>query len=322
MLYACKLGAALAAGCSVLLKPAEETPAAVAAVVGALAEAGLPEGAVQLVLGDPAQISSTLIAAAPIRKITFTGSTGVGRLLGSLAGQHLKRVTLELGGHAPVVIFEDADFDQTVALLAGFKFRNAGQICANPSRFYVQRPIYERFVEAFAAAAARIRLGDGIDPATEMGPLASGRRLEAVSALVADALAHGARLACGGKALLRSGHFFQPTVLADVPDDAGVMNEEPFGPIVPIAPFDTLDEVIERANRLPVGLAAYGFSSSARTMRRLSEELEAGAVGINSVMLLQPETPFGGIRDSGYGKENGIEGLQDYLSAKFLSIGM
>jgi succinate-semialdehyde dehydrogenase/glutarate-semialdehyde dehydrogenase len=319
MLSACKLAAALAAGCSVVLKPAEETPAAVMVLVDAFIESGVPPGTVQMLLGNPAEISSTLIASPAIRKISFTGSINVGRLLGEQAGRHLTRVTLELGGHAPVVICEDADFDKTLDALAGFKFRNAGQICANPSRFYVHRSLYARFVEAFAARASSLRLGDGMDPQTEMGPLASRRRVDHMTSLVDDSRSAGARVVCGGDRVARAGFFFQPTILADVPDTARVMTDEPFGPVVPFVPFDKLDEVIARANHLPVGLAAYAFTTSLRNADRLADELEAGAIGINSVSLLQPETPFGGIKDSGFGRENGIEGLQDYLCAKFVS---
>lgn len=319
MLSACKLAAALAAGCAVVLKPAEETPAAVTMLVDAFLDSGVPSGAVQMLLGDPAGISSSLIASPVIRKISFTGSINVGRLLGEQAGRYLTRVTLELGGHAPVIVCEDADLDKAVDTLAGFKFRNAGQICANPSRFYVHRSLYARFIEAFAERASRLRLGDGMNPQTDMGPLASRRRLDQMASLVDDARNAGARIVCGGERVARDGFFFPPTILADVPDTARVMTDEPFGPVVPFAVFDTLDDVIERANSLPVGLAAYAFTRSVHHADRLANELEAGAIGINNVSLLQPETPFGGIKDSGFGRENGIEGLQDYLCARFIS---
>ncbi|QBQ98868.1 NAD-dependent succinate-semialdehyde dehydrogenase [Paraburkholderia pallida] len=319
MLSACKLAAALAAGCTVVLKPAEETPVAVMALVDAFVASGTPPGVVQMLIGDPGHISSSLIASVAVRKVSFTGSINVGRLLGEQAGRHLTRVTLELGGHAPVIVCEDADLESALDTLAGFKFRNAGQICANPSRFYVHQSLYQRFVEGFAARARAVKIGDGLAPDTQMGPLASRRRVEQMAALVDDARGVGARIVCGGECVPRAGFFFQPTVLADVPDMARVMNEEPFGPVVPIASFDSLDDVIERANRLPVGLAAYAFTTSIRNADRLADALEAGAVGINSVAVLQAETPFGGVKDSGFGKENGIEGLQDYLCAKFVS---
>ncbi|MGH6625110.1 MAG: NAD-dependent succinate-semialdehyde dehydrogenase [Burkholderiaceae bacterium] len=322
MLSAIKLSAALAAGCSVILKPAEETPMAVAAMVDCLHQAGLPPGALQLLVGDAAQISESLIRAPQIRKISFTGSTAVGRLLAQQAGQHLKPITLELGGHAPVVVCEDADLEAAVRALAGIKFRNAGQICANPSRFFVHRSLAGRFAQAFADVAQSLQVGPGAQAGTTMGPLANPRRVAAMQALVADAQACGARVVHGGGRGAENGYFFEPTVLADVPDHARVMREEPFGPLVPITPFDSLDEAIGRANAIELGLAAFGFTQSLATARRLSNELRAGAVAINTVTLMQPETPFGGVRDSGFGRENGSEGLASYQSVRTVAIAV
>jgi len=319
MLSAIKVSAALAAGCSVILKPAEETPMAVAALVDCLAQAGLPPGALQMLVGDAAEISETLIRAPQIRKISFTGSTAVGRLLARQAGQHLKPITLELGGHAPVVVCEDADVEAAVRALAGIKFRNAGQICANPSRFFVHRSLAGRFAQAFAEVARSLQLGPGAQPGTTMGPLANARRLAAMQELVADARSCGARVLQGGSSAAEGGFFFEPTVLTDVPDDARVMREEPFGPLVPITPFDSLDEAIRRANAIELGLAAFGFTQSLATARRLSNELRAGAVAINTVTLMQPETPFGGVRDSGFGRENGSEGLAGYQCVRTIA---
>lgn len=325
MLSAIKVSAALAAGCSVVLKPAEETPMAAAALVRCLHGAGVPGEVLQMVVGVPAEISRTLIDAPQIRKISFTGSPQVGRLLATQAGRELKPVTLELGGHAPALVCEDADLDATVAALAQLKLRNAGQICANPSRFFVHRRHYDAFLDAFRQVAEATVVGPGDRADSTMGPLASERRLRAVEALVDDAVERGARLITGGRpgdtAGRDQGFFYLPTVLADVPLDARVMHEEPFGPIVPVIPFDDLDEALALANSLPLGLAAFGFTRSLATARRLSEELRAGAVGINAVQLMQPETPFGGVLDSGYGRENGSVGLEAYTSLRTVVMG-
>ncbi|MFT4195154.1 NAD-dependent succinate-semialdehyde dehydrogenase [Ottowia sp.] len=325
MLSAIKASAALAAGCSVVLKPAEETPLAVAQLVRCLHEAGVPGEALQMVLGVPAEISAALIDAPQIHKLSFTGSTPVGRLLAARAGDRLKPITLELGGHAPVVVCEDADLPATVAALAQIKLRNAGQICANPSRFFVHRRHYGAFVDAFRQVAESTVVGPGEDPATTMGPVISARRQHAVQELVQDATRRGARLVCGGRACDsaggEAGFFHLPTVLADVPLDARVMQEEPFGPLVPVVPFDDLDEALALANSLPVGLAAFGFTQSLASARRLSEGLRAGAVGINAVQLMQPETPFGGVIDSGHGRENGSVGIEAYTSLRTVVMG-
>lgn len=316
MLPAIKVSAALAAGCSVILKPADETPLAVGGLLQALHDAGVPDGAVQMLVGSAPRISARLLEAPLIRKLSFTGSTAVGRLLAEQAGRQLKPITLELGGHAPVIVAEDADPERAAAVLAGIKFRNAGQICANPSRFYVHRSIAGRFAAAMVRAAESLRVGHGLEPGTTMGPLALPRRLAAVQSLVDDAVACGAHLLTGGARIGEVGCFFAPTVLADVPTEARVMREEPFGPLVPIRPFDTLDEALEQANGLSVGLAAFGFTTSLHTARRLSEELRAGSVALNCVTLMQPETPFGGVGDSGFGRENGSEGLAGYLETR------
>lgn len=317
MLSAMKISAALAAGCSVILKPAEETPVSAAELVRCFLEAGVPGGAVQMLVGEPALISQRLIASETIRKVSFTGSTHVGRLLAEQAGKALKPITLELGGHAPVIVCEDADPKAVVDTLSQIKLRNSGQICANPSRFYVHRRHYEAFIEAFSAVAKATVVGPGEEGATTMGPLANQRRQKAVQALVNDALSHGARLVCGGQACdskgATAGYFYLPTVLADVPENAAVMQQEPFGPLVPVVPFDTLEEAMARANALPVGLAAFVFTHDMRQARRLSEGLRAGAVGINCITLMQPETPFGGVLQSGFGRENGRQSLDAFL---------
>lgn len=318
---AMKIGAALAAGCPVVIKPSEETPAATMALVQALADAGLPPGALNLLLGNPAHISYRLISDPAIRKVTFTGSTRVGKELAALSGAHAKRIALELGGHAPVLVFDDCDPRRVAETIAPVKFRNAGQLCVSPTRFFVQDAIYEEFVAALSAAAASVTVGGGLDPKTQMGPLANARRLAAVELLVQDALSSGATLACGGQRLGARGFFFAPTVLRDVPDAARIMNEEPFGPIVPVDRFVTMDEVIGRANRLPYGLASFVFTRDLARADEAASRLQAGMVGINSLYIAQAETPFGGVGDSGDGRESGVEGLDGYLVTKFVSQG-
>jgi len=320
MLSAIKLSSALAAGCSVILKPAEETPMSAAGLVRCLHDAGVPAAALQMLVGAPALIASTLIESRAIRKLSLTGSTAVGRLLAEQAGRHLKPVTLELGGHAPAIVCEDADPVAAVRALAPMKFRNAGQICANPSRFFVHRRHHRAFTEAFVEAGRQHVVGSGLVATSTMGPLANARRRDAVHQLVEDAVERGAALRCGGRACDSqggsAGYFYLPTVLDGVPPDARVMQQEPFGPIAPVVPFDALDEAIALANALPLGLAAFGFTSSLHTKHRLCEELRAGAVGINAVTLMQPETPFGGVFDSGFGRENGADSLDAYLTTR------
>ena len=314
-----KVSAALAAGCSVILKGPEETPASCAALIRCYADAGLPAGVVNLVFGVPSEISEYLIPHPVIRKITFTGSTPVGKKLAALAGAHMKRVTMELGGHAPAIVFGDADVDAAIKQLAGSKFRNAGQVCVSPTRFLVHESVYARFVEGFAKAAAAVKVGDGMDAATRMGPLANSRRVDAMRLFIDDATAKGARLLTGGQRIGEIGNFFQPTVLADVPLNARIMNEEPFGPVAPIVPFSNFDEAIAEANRLPFGLAAYAFTRSLKTAMALGAAIESGMLTINHLGLALPEVPFGGIKDSGYGSEGGSEAIEAYLNTKFVT---
>ncbi|MDR5761496.1 NAD-dependent succinate-semialdehyde dehydrogenase [Caballeronia sp. LZ035] len=314
-----KVSAALAAGCSVVLKGPEETPASCAALVQAYADAGVPAGVINLVFGVPADVSKYLIAHPVIRKISFTGSTPVGKLLASMAGEHMKRVTMELGGHAPAIVFKDADIPRAAKMLAGAKFRNAGQVCISPTRFLVEEAVYEEFVHHFVATASAVKVGNGLEDGVQMGPLANGRRLEAMERLVADAREHGAKVLTGGERVGREGYFFAPTVLTDVPMSARIMTEEPFGPIAPIASFSSYDEVIAEANRLPYGLAAYGYTSSAATSAAFADDIESGMVSINHHGLGMPETPFGGVKDSGYGSEGGSEAMEAYLVTKFVT---
>ncbi|MGP2491961.1 NAD-dependent succinate-semialdehyde dehydrogenase [Mesorhizobium sp. PUT5] len=314
-----KLSAALATGCSIIIKGPEETPASPAELVRAFVDAGVPAGVVNLVYGVPAEISSYLIPHPTIKKISFTGSTAVGKQLAAVAGQHMKRATMELGGHSPVIVMPDADVQRTAKLMAASKFRNAGQVCVSPTRFLVDQGVYDEFVETFATAARAVKVGDGLTEGTTMGPLISERRIEAVSALVQDAVQSGAELKTGGKRIGNSGYFFEPTVLSRVPKTARIMNEEPFGPVALMVPVSSLDEALGEANRLNYGLAAYAFTRSADSAARISNGLRSGMVSINHLGLALPEVPFGGINDSGYGTEGGADALEPYLNTKFVT---
>ncbi|CAN5909125.1 NAD-dependent succinate-semialdehyde dehydrogenase [soil metagenome] len=314
-----KISAALAAGCSVILKGPEETPAACAALVRCYADAGVPAGVLNLVFGVPAEISEYLIPHPIIRKITFTGSTPVGKKLAALAGQHMKRITMELGGHAPAIVFADADVEAAARQLAGAKFRNAGQVCVSPTRFLVHESIYSRFVDTFVATASKLKVGNGLDADTRMGPLANSRRIEAMQMFVSDAVGKGAKIALGGERIGTEGYFFQPTVLTDVPMNARIMSEEPFGPVAPIVPFADFDSVVAEANRLPFGLAAYAYTKSLKTASAIGAQIESGMLSINHMGLALPEVPFGGIKDSGFGTEGGSEAIEAYLNTKFVT---
>jgi succinate-semialdehyde dehydrogenase/glutarate-semialdehyde dehydrogenase len=314
-----KCSMALAAGCSIIIKGPEETPAACAGLIDAYAKAGVPAGAINLVFGVPGDISSYLIPHPTIRKISFTGSTAVGKHLAQLAGAHMKRVTMELGGHAPAMVFADADVDAAAKILSANKFRNAGQVCVAPTRFLIQKPVYEEFVGKFVTAAKAVRVGDGLDDKTRMGPLAHARRLDAMEAFVSDAVAKGAKLETGGRRIGNKGYFFEPTVLTNVPLEARLMNEEPFGPVAVIGAFDTFDEVVSEANRLPYGLAAYAYTRSEKTAAALGSAIETGMISINHHGLALPEVPFGGVKDSGYGSEGGADALDAYQVTKFIT---
>jgi succinate-semialdehyde dehydrogenase/glutarate-semialdehyde dehydrogenase len=314
-----KMSAALAAGCSIIVKAPEETPASPAELMRCFADAGLPAGVANLVYGDPAEISGYLIPHPVIRKISFTGSTPVGKQLAALAGAHMKKSTMELGGHAPVLVFADADIDKTVAMMATHKFRNAGQVCVSPTRFLVQDSVATQFIEGFTKAAQAVRVGPGTDPETEMGPLANDRRIPALERMIEDAVSRGATLVTGGKRIGNTGWFFEPTVLCDVPTDAAIMNDEPFGPVAVINRFDTTDAALQEANRLAFGLASYAFTTSSETVTRLQNEVRAGMLTINHLGLALPEVPFGGIGDSGIGTEGGSDAIEAYLDTRFVS---
>jgi len=315
-----KLGAALAAGCAVLVKAAEETPASPAELIRTFADAGVPEGALGLVYGNPAEISNYLIPHPVVRKVTFTGSTAVGKMLAALAGQHMKRVTMELGGHAPVIVCEDADVELAVKASAAAKFRNAGQVCIAPTRFLVHESVRAEFVAALTSYAQGLKVGDGLQEGTTMGPLANPRRITAMTDLLADAVQAGAKLCTGGERIGSEGNFFAPTVLDDVPLTARIFNEEPFGPVASVRGFTQLEEAIAEANRLPYGLSSYAYTRSLKNAHVLSQRVEAGMLWINQPAAGTAELPFGGLKDSGYGTEGGPEALETCLNTRAISI--
>lgn len=311
-----KVAGALASGCSIVLKAAEETPAGAIHIARAFEDAGLPAGVLNLVFGEPAKISDFMIAQDSVRLVAFTGSTNVGRHLTNLASENMTSVLMELGGHAPVLVCEDTDVQAAAISGAVRKMRNAGQVCTSPTRFFVHESIFEEFSAAFVKRAAATVVGDGMQAGIEMGPVAMDRRLPVLSALVEDARAKGAIVATGGERLGNVGAFFQPTVLLNVPDHADIMQEEPFGPIAIINPIASLDEAIAQANSVPFGLAGYGFTNRADYIARMTDEVEVGNLSINTLEASMPETPFGGVKSSGYGREGGTEGLTNYMTVK------
>jgi succinate-semialdehyde dehydrogenase/glutarate-semialdehyde dehydrogenase len=316
-----KIAGALAAGCSIILKASEETPGGAIELVKCFADAGLPAGVLNLVFGVPAEVSEHLIPQKVVKKISFTGSIPVGKHLAQLAAKGMKKATMELGGHSPVVVFDDADPEKAADTIAAFKYRNSGQVCISPTRFYVQEKGYSKFVARFTEYAKGLKLGDGMEKGITLGPLANPRRLDAMDSFVKDAKDRGGKVVTGGERQGNQGFFFQPTVITEVPDDSKIMTEEPFGPVAPIVSFKTFDEVVERANSLQFGLAAYAFTSSDKTAAAIGDAIQSGMVGVNSVAVSTPETPFGGIKESGYGSEGGMEGLQAYMNLKFISQG-
>jgi len=309
-----KIAGALAAGCSIIIKASEETPGGCVELVKCFADAGLPAGVLNLVFGVPAEVSEHLIPKKSVKKISFTGSIPVGKHLAQLAAKGMKKATMELGGHSPVVVFEDADPEKAADTIAAFKYRNAGQVCISPTRFYVHEKNYNKFLARFTEYAKGIKMGDGMEKGITMGPLANPRRVN-------DAKSRGGKVVTGGSRHGNQGFFYEPTVITEVPDDSKIMTEEPFGPVAPIVTFKTFDEVVERANSLQFGLAAYAFTSSDKTAAAIGDAIQSGMVGVNSVAVSTPETPFGGVKESGYGSEGGIEGLQAYMNTKFISQG-
>ncbi|MQW88222.1 NAD-dependent succinate-semialdehyde dehydrogenase [Sinorhizobium saheli] len=314
-----KLGPAIAAGCSIIIKGPNEAPGAPVALFCCLEEAGIPAGVVNLVFGPGPDISQFLVPNPAIRKVSFTGSVPVGKSLACLAGLHMKRVTMELGGHAPVIVADDANVDAATTALVASKFRNAGQVCISPTRFLIQSRVHDEFVESFVRKTKALKVGDGLEEGTQMGPLISERRRAAVESLIDDAVWKGAKLEAGGSRINNSGFFFAPTILTGVRSDMRAMNEEPFGPVALVQSFDEIDEALEEANRLPFGLGSYAWTRSSSTARKLSQGIQAGMVSINHIGLGLPETPYGGVKDSGYGYEGGSEALEAYLNTRFVT---
>jgi len=314
-----KIVSALGAGCTLILKGPEDSPSAVVALAQLFHDAGLPPGVLNIVWGAPAEISSYLIESPVVRKISFTGSVPVGKQLAALAGAHMKRMTMELGGHSPVLVFDDADIEPAAEMLARFKLRNAGQVCISPTRFYVQEKAYDKFLARFTEVIESVRVGNGLDDGTQMGPLAHERRVTSMEALLDDATHRGGKVVAGGSRLGDKGFFFAPTVVTDLPDDAKLMVDEPFGPLAPVTRFKDIEEALRRANSLPYGLASYVFTNSLKTATQVSNGLEAGMVNINHFGMALAETPFGGIKDSGMGSEGGQETFDGYLVTKFIT---
>jgi succinate-semialdehyde dehydrogenase/glutarate-semialdehyde dehydrogenase len=316
-----KLGAAIAAGCSVILKSAEETPASALGVLQTLLDAGLPKEVAQAVFGIPDEVSRHLLASPIIRKLSFTGSTIVGKHLAKLAAEDMKRTTMELGGHGPVLVFDDADIDKALATAVAGKYRNAGQVCVSPTRFIVQEDVFEKFRDGFIEGAKKVVVGDGLKDGTMMGPMANPRRPEAMERLIGGAVKKGAKLGTGGERIGNQGFFYAPSVLSEIPLDAEIMNEEPFGPVALINPFKGEEEMIAEANRLPYGLAAYAWTSDVQRQRRVAAEIESGMIGINSHMIGGADAPFGGVKWSGHGSEDGPEGVTACMVLKAVHEG-
>jgi succinate-semialdehyde dehydrogenase/glutarate-semialdehyde dehydrogenase len=322
LLPARKIAAALAAGCSVIIKPAGEAPGSCALIVQACHDAGIPKGVVNFVTGNSSMIAKHLISSPVVRKVSVTGSVPVGKEILHLAADGVKKVSMELGGHGPVIVFEDADAEKAAEVCAGTKFRNCGQVCISPTRFYVHEARYDAFAAKFAQVAKSIKVGRGMDEGTQMGPMANARGLETIKTMVADAVDRGAEILAGGQPPkdFNRGFYYEPTVLGRVPDDAMVMTEEPFGPIAPLTTFTEYDDVMTRANSLPFGLAGYLFTHDLGTATRASEDMEVGMVGVNEMLLATAEAPFGGIKESGMGREGGSLGIHDYLEPKYVKM--
>ncbi len=313
------LGAALGAGCSCILKAAEDTPASAILMAKALQQAGLPDGVVNLVFGVPSEVCPYILRSGIVRKLTFTGSVPIGKELMKICAERMVRTTMELGGHGPVLVFDDVNLEQVLDMCATAKCRNGGQVCVSPTRFYIHASIYDKFVEGFVARINKVKVGNPLDESVGMGPLIHARRRDAVHALIQDAIKHGARLHTGGEALTGPGFFYKPTVLSDIPLSARIMNEEPFGPVALLNPFTDFDAVVHEANRLPYGLAAFAFTENGKRLKLLGEQIETGMLGLNTFAISVPESPFGGVKESGHGSEEGIEGLEACLVTKYIS---
>ena len=316
-----KIANSIAAGCSIIVKPAKETPITAYAIARCCEDAGIPPGVVNIVSGDSSVVSAAMISSEVIRKVSFTGSTEVGKELARQAGSHMKKVTMELGGHAPVIIYDDVDLASVVDATVMGRYSNAGQSCIAPTRFFVHSRIYGDFVDLFSERARALRVGNGLDPQVQMGPLASARRVAVMEGLVRDAVAKGATLTAGGSRLDGKGYFFAPTVLANVPVGAAIMFEEPFGPVTPIVSFEDSDAVVERANETPYGLAAYVFTKDLERASRVVSRIQAGMIGVNCMSAAHASIPFGGVKDSGFGREGTVDGLLESMVTKSISVG-
>jgi succinate-semialdehyde dehydrogenase/glutarate-semialdehyde dehydrogenase len=319
MMPATKIGHAIAAGCSIIIKPSEETPGSAIAVARLFEQAGLPKGVLNIIFGVPAEISAYLIASPVIRKVSFTGSTSVGKRLYRLCADGMKKITMELGGHSPVIIFDDVDIEQVAALSAAKKFRNCGQACVSPTRFFVHDAVADKFISRFSEVARSLKVSNGLEPDVQMGPLANARRIETMDELVSDARERGARIATGGNRIGNRGFFWEPTVLVDPPPHSMIMHLEPFGPLAPISRWSNLDEVVAQANSLPYGLASYAFTRSQKRAEEMADVLQAGMIGLNSFDIASTAAPFGGIKDSGIGREGGTEGLLEFMTPKTIT---
>jgi succinate-semialdehyde dehydrogenase / glutarate-semialdehyde dehydrogenase len=316
-----KLGAPIAAGCSVILKAAEEAPASALAILQCLLDAGLPKEAGQAVFGVPDEVSRHLLGSPIIRKLSFTGSTVVGKHLMKLAADDMKRTTMELGGHGPVLVFDDVDVDAVLNTMVPGKYRNAGQVCVSPTRFIVQEGVFNKFRDGFAERAKVWKVGNGLEDGSQMGPMANPRRPDAMERMIGGAVAAGGKLNAGGHRIGNQGYFYAPSVISEVPLDAEIMNEEPFGPVAILNPFGNEEEMIAEANRLPYGLAAYSWTNDAKRQKRLAREVETGMFCVNTVMLGGPDTPFGGVKWSGHGHEDGPEGVMACMVLKTVHEG-
>ncbi len=320
-LQARKIAPALATGCTIVSRPASQTPLCLVKVFECLAEAGCPAGVANLVIGPAQEMADEFLENPVVRKISFTGSTEVGKQLMRAAADQVKRISLELGGHAPFIVFPDADPEVAAKLAVMGKFRNNGQVCIAPSRFYVHKDIEKKFTEASVEFAKGLKLGNGLDAGVEIGPMFEKKALQATQDLVDDAKKCGAKLLTGGKRSDRfdRGYFFEPTVLTNLPSSAKIMTEEPFAPVMPILDFSKIDDVIAAANNTRYGLAAYVFTNDLTVAWKMAEGIEAGIIGINDPVPATPQCPFGGMKESGYGRELGHEGLDAYLETKYIS---
>jgi succinate-semialdehyde dehydrogenase / glutarate-semialdehyde dehydrogenase len=318
MLTARKIASAIAAGCCIIIKPAEEAPATAIALARALDEAALPAGVLNMVFGDPVMISERLIRDKSIKKVSLTGSTAVGKLLAGLSAQNLTSCVLELGGHAPVLIFDDVDVNAVAQNLAIFKYRNAGQVCVSPSRFFIHENIAEDFTKSFIQHTKNLKVGNGLERDTNMGPLTHERRIKAIDDLVTDAVDKGANCLLGGKPMVKKGYFFEPTILNNVPKSANLLTTEIFGPVAVLSTFNDIDDAIDRANDVPYGLASYLFTKNVETIEYIKLRLEAGLVSINITTPILENVPFGGVKESGYGYEGGTVGLQAFMNLKLI----